>query len=166
MMSDKSLTKLSVSKIDENAKKALKALLKQGVPLGLTCGLDKEHLDVLYINAYNLYSEKKYQEALKVFEGMLLYNHFDKRGWIGCGACFQVLHNYANAVTCYSNASLIDIQDPLPIFYSIECYIYLKNYSQARSALKVVQPLIKDKAEYAHFKNELIKIEEFLQQNK
>jgi len=159
-------TKLLVSKPDRKAEKSFTDLITKGIPLYFTYGLTQEHLDVLFETAYNLYSEKKYKEALSVFARITIWNHFDKRGWIGSGVCWQLLHRYNNAIDCYSCASLIDIKDPLPIFHAIECYIALKMYSDAHSALDVIKTLIKDKPEFVRFKNASTKIEQFLQKNK
>ena len=109
-------------------KEAFGPLLTQGVPLYLTRGLKKPDLDSLYIIAYNLYDEKKYQEALQIFQTMAFYNHFDKRGWLGSAASFQMLHRYEDAISCYSCVFLIDNTDPLTLFHSVECYNALKKY--------------------------------------
>lgn len=159
-------TKLSVVKSNVKAEEAFKALITKGIPLYFTYGLTQEHLDVLFETAYNLFSKKKYKEALSVFARITIWNHFEKRGWIGSGVCWQLLHRYNNAIDCYSRASLIDIKDPLPIFHAIECYIALKMYSDAHAALEVIKPLIKDKPEFIRFKNASAKIEQFLQENK
>jgi type III secretion system low calcium response chaperone LcrH/SycD len=159
-------TKLPVSKSDVKAEEAFKALITKGIPLYFTYGLTQEHLDVLFETAYNLYYEKKYKEALSVFARITILNHFDKRGWIGSGVCWQILHRYNDAIDCYSRASLIDIKDPLPIFHAIECYIALKMNSDANSALEVIKPLIKDNPKFVRFKNASAKIEQVLQKNK
>ena len=66
--------------VQDSAKKmgeAFTPLLTKGVPLYLTRGLIKKDLDALYLLAYNLYSEKKYQKAAQIFEAIAFYNHFD-----------------------------------------------------------------------------------------
>ena len=142
---------------------AFTPLLTKGVPLYLTRGLIKKDLDALYLLAYNLYSEKKYQKAAQIFEAIAFYNHFDRRGWIGTAACYQMLGRYNNAIMSYSFASLIDIQDPLPIFHSIECYVALKRYSEALSALDALLTLTKNNSEFANLKNWANQMKENLQ---
>jgi len=164
MTPNKTSNKLTAPNNDGKIEKALEALLTKGIPLSITLGvLTKKDFDVLYATAYNLYAEKKYPRALANFSFMTIYDHFDKRGWIGSAACWQVLKNYKNALNCYSKASALDIKDPLPIFHSVECYIILKMYSEARSALKVVEPLIKNNPEFASFQRGAAKMKEFLQ---
>ena len=155
--------------IKDSAKKMSETftpLLTKGVPLYITRGLTKEDLDALYIIAYNLYSEKKYQEAVQIFETIAFYNHFDRRGWMGTAACYQMLGRYSDAIISYSSASLIDVQDPLPIFHSVECYIALKRYPEALSALEAILTLTKNNSEFANLTNWAVKMKETLQKAK
>ena len=123
----------------------------KGVPLYITRGLPKEHLETLYVMAYNLYSQEKFKEALQVFETMAFYNHLDKRAWIGAAACSKMLKRYDQALTEYACAALIDGEDPAPAFHAFDCYLALKKYSEARSALDAVISLSENKPQYADF---------------
>jgi type III secretion system low calcium response chaperone LcrH/SycD len=153
------LAKNNLSKME----KAFHPLLKEGIPLYLTRGLAKKDLDALYVIAYNDYSEQKYQEALNLFMTMFFYNHLDKRGWIGAAACCQMLHRYKDAVLYYSRASLIDGEDPLPIFHAAECCLALKKNDVALSVLEALLLIIKNKSvEFAHLKNWASKMKEVL----
>lgn len=151
----------SAKKIEET----FTSLWTQGVPLYITRGVAKQDLDALYLIAYNLYSEKKYQEAAQIFETITFYNHFDRRGWIGTAACYQMLGHYDDAIQCYSSASLIDIEDPMPIFHSVECYVALNRYAEALSALEAILTLTKDKSEFASLKNWATQMKETLQKS-
>ena len=157
----RAISQNSAIKMDET----FKALLTKGVPLYVTRGLAKQDLDALYVTAYNLYSDKKYKEALPIFEAMTFYNHFDKRGWLGSAACCQVLCRYEDALSCYSSVALLDGNDPLPLFHSVECYFALKKYPEALSALEAVLLLTKKNPEFAHLKNWATKMKETLQKD-
>lgn len=159
-------TKLPVLQTNRKAEEAFEALVTKGIPLYVSYGLTKQHLEALYETGYNLYAEKKYIKALGVFSNMTLLNHFDKRGWMGSAACHQLLQQYEDAITSYSYASRIDIQDPLPIFRTIECYIALKKYDEILSALEVIKPLVKDNPKFVHLKNAVNKIEKLFEKNK
>lgn len=159
------ITKHAQNKIkssDRNIRETFKPLVTNGVPLYLSRGVNKEDLDALYVMAYNLYSEKKYQKALQIFQTIAFYNHFDKRGWIGSAACCQLLGRYRRAASCYAYASLIDGEDPAPFFHAIECYIALRSYDEARSALESVLLLAEKKPNFARLKNWATKIKEVL----
>lgn len=166
MIANQTQGRTSIKNSARKMEETFNPLLTKGVPLYITRGLTKQDLDALYIIAYNLYSEGKYQKAVQVFETMTFYNHFDKRGWIGTAACYQVLGRYNDAILCYSFASLIDVQDPLPVFHSIECYVALKRYSEALAALDAILLLTDKNAEFANFKNWAMKMKETLQKAK
>lgn len=137
--------------------------LTRGTPLYLACGLTPEHLDKMYASAYTLYAEKHYSEALKMFEGMAFYNHLDKRGWIGSAACYQIFKRYEDAIFSYFQASIIDANDPLPLFYTSECYIALKEYDKALPALEAAQLLIKSQPAFAFLQDGASKMRNYLQ---
>lgn len=77
-------------------------------------------------------------------------------------ACHQMLGQYDDAILCYGFASLINLEDPLPIFHSIECYIALKKNSDALSALEALLTLTNNKPEFDHLKNWAMKMKEVL----
>lgn len=159
------MTKNPQSEIKSSAKnigETFKPFLTNGVPLYLLRGVSKQDLDALYVMAYNLYSEKKYQRAFQIFQAIALYNHFDKRGWMGSAACCQLLGNYRAAVSCYAYASLIDAEDPVPLFHAIECYIALKSYDEAHSALGAMLLLAEKNSKFAQLKNWATKMKEAL----
>lgn len=147
----------------KNIEEIFRPLLKDGVPLYLSRGVSEKDLDALYVMAYNLYAEKKYQEALQIFQAIVFYNHFDKRGWIGTGACCQLLHRYRDAISSYAYASLINSEDPLPLFHAIECYIALKSYDEARSAIEAMLLLTEKNVQFDQLKNWAMKMKETLQ---
>ncbi len=154
--------KSKVKNSARNIEDLFNPLLTEGVPLYLTRGLTNQDLDALYVIAYNLYAEKKYQAALQIFQGMLFYNHFDKRGWLGTAACLQMLKRYQDAILSYSYVSLLDSEDLLSLFHSIECYIALERYADADSALEVLISLAGKNSKFAHLKDWAVKLKEFL----
>ena len=159
------MTKSSQNQVRNSARdigKIFRPLLTKGIPLYLSRGVSEQDLDALYLMAYNLYSDKKYQEALQIFEAIAFYNHFDKRGWIGSAACCQMLRRYKDAILCYSCASLIEGQDPLPLSHAVECYIALKRYAEARSAIESVLLLTSNNSKFVHLKNWAMKMKEAL----
>jgi type III secretion system low calcium response chaperone LcrH/SycD len=166
MIANKTQGKISLKDSAKKMEETFNPLLTKGVPLYITQGLTKQDLNALYIIAYNLYSEKKYQKAVSIFETMSFYNHLDKRGWMGTAACYQMLGRYDDAVLCYSFASLLDVENPLPIFHSIECYIARRKYSEALSALGAILVLLKKTSEFDHLKGWVIQMKETLEKAK
>jgi len=85
------------------------------------------NMDFTYMYAYRekgiaLFTEKKYQEALKVLRrAVTIQNNFDE-GYYWMGKCYEKLNDTSNAIQSYQNALLYD-----------------KNYIEARNALKRLQ---------------------------
>ena len=131
----------------QDGKRLLSSKIKKATPLYRHKGIKESSLEDIYSCAYNLYNSKKYEQALKLFQGMAVYNHIDKRFWMGIGACNQMLQQYSNAIPAYFYATILDPDDPLPLFYSVECHLALKNYPQACAALEAIKPILEDKPE-------------------
>lgn len=152
----------SIKSSDKNVRETFKPLMTNGVPLYLSRGLSEQDLDAVYVMGYDLYSEKKYKKALRIFQTIAFYNHFDKRGWMGSAACYQLLGRYRKAISCYAYASLIDSQDPVPVFHAIECYIALNSNEEARSALEALLLLTEKRPEFDELKNWATRMKEVL----
>ncbi|HLB33873.1 MAG: CesD/SycD/LcrH family type III secretion system chaperone [Verrucomicrobia bacterium RIFCSPHIGHO2_12_FULL_41_10] len=132
--------------------KLVVSIIKKGIPISRYKGITKAQMDVIYNQSYNLYTAKKYEEAGNLFRWMALNHHIDKRAWMGIGACNQMLKQYNEAIAAYSYAAILDVDDPLAAYHSIDCHLALKNYPQALSALEAVILLSADKPEYAAIK--------------
>lgn len=85
------------------------------------------HLDFTYMYAYRekaiaLYSETKYEEAIKVLtRAVTIQNNFDE-GYFWLGKCYEKLNKKDEAIESYQNALLYD-----------------KNYIEAREALDRIE---------------------------
>ncbi|MFZ4115087.1 MAG: SycD/LcrH family type III secretion system chaperone [Chthoniobacterales bacterium] len=134
------------------------SILKNGTPLYQVKGMSKQYLENLYSIAYNLYSAEKYEEAGRIFQTIVFYNHLDKKSWLGAGGSAEMLKQYDKALIAYSYISLLDKSDPLPALHAFDCHFALKNYPQALSALEAVLLLSSKKPEY----QEIRKRAEFL----
>lgn len=123
--------------------KALSQLLKmtfqEGIPLYLSKGLTKKHIDALYETAYALYQTGSYEAACKVFRSMAFYSHLDKRAWLGLAGSTQMLRDYKNALQFYRIACLLDINNPVTYLHMHDCFSALKNRT---SGLACVEKII------------------------
>ena len=137
----------SNTSLAQDGKRLLSAKIKKATPLYRHKSIKESSMEDIYSCAYNLYNSKKYEQALILFQGMAIYNHIDKRAWMGVGACNQMLQQYNKAIPAYFYTTLLDPDDPLPLFYSVECHLALKNYPQARAALEAIKPILEDKPE-------------------
>lgn len=132
--------------------KKMQDIFQKGTPLYAARGLSKKHMEMLYITAFNLYSEAKYKEAFSIFQSITFYNYTDQRAWMGAAGCCEMLKDYEYAIAGYSYAALLDGTDPLPALHAFDCHVALKNYPQALSALDSVILRSSKKPEYEGIK--------------
>lgn len=113
------------------------AMFSQGYTLADFAGLKSEHLEALYALGYQLYNAQNYEDALKVFEALRLYDHTQTRFHMGAGACLQALERYQQAVEVYSVAALsTGLADPAPIYYGAVCLLKSGKKEEAMGALE------------------------------
>ncbi|MFI0347486.1 MAG: SycD/LcrH family type III secretion system chaperone [Chthoniobacterales bacterium] len=148
-----------------DARPTLSTMLEKGMPLYLMAGIQGEIIDDLYFRAYNLYSAQAYKEALQLFRSMTFYCHLDKRGWLGAGGCSQMLKEYRYALNYYSYLTLLDTEDPIPLFHIFDCYMSLRDYPSATSSIEKVILLSSNKPEHAPLKKRAESLRDALTKN-
>ena len=99
---------------------------------------DETYLESLYSVGHNLYSNTQYLDAKMIFGYLSLQNHREPRYMNAYASSLQMLGDFKEAIKFYSIASLIDIEDPLPTFYTAECMLALDYVTEAREALGFV----------------------------
>lgn len=95
-----------------------------------------ESLAALYAMAYRLYKNGKYEDALAFFRFLTLSDSFERKYWMGLGACNQMLKNYEKALECYSAAAIQDSSDPYVHWHAADCFFHSGNLPKAREALE------------------------------
>jgi type III secretion system low calcium response chaperone LcrH/SycD len=101
-------------------------------------GLDDKQMNGLYAMGYNFYQAGKYDDALKIFRALCLFDQLEPKHWIGMGATLQMLKMYEEAANAYGFAAIMDCHDPRPSFHAAECYIALNDKEKAEAALNSV----------------------------
>ena len=96
-------------------------------------GLTAEHMEAVYSVAYNLYEQGKYEDAHDMFSFLGLYDHLEKKYWVGLGACRQMMKRYDGAIEAYSMASMLDVDNPEMPLHAAECHLALGNLEGAES---------------------------------
>jgi type III secretion system low calcium response chaperone LcrH/SycD len=153
-MTDKNQTtsdSATVTEADVIAELAYQALTKN-IPFYLLNGLTKRQMDALYVQGYDLYSQAKYKEALPFFQALTFYNYLDQAGWLGAAGCYEMLKKHEQAISLYSFAAILNLDDPIPALHSFDCYLALKNYPKALACLETVILLSSKKPENAALK--------------
>lgn len=125
-----------------------KALRKIGMNLethGLLAPSDftNEDVTLLYSLGFNLYQMSDYEAAKDLFQRLVLSRPYEKKFWLGLGACLQMSKNYEEALNAWSMASLIDDEDALPHFHAAECLFCIEKKEEAFIALESAKARVK-----------------------
>lgn len=110
--------------------------------------LSEESLSALYAMAYELYRNGKYEDAKGFFRFLTIANTFECRFWIGLGACYQMLKDYAGAIECYSVAAVQNPDDPYVHFYAAECFFHGGDSAKAIKTLESALIVAKKTSEH------------------
>lgn len=98
--------------------------------------LSPDSLEALYAMAYELYRNGKHSDAKDFFRFLTLINSFERKYWMGLGACYQMLKHYPEAIECYSAAAIQDPMDPYVHMHAADSYFLMNNLEKAREALE------------------------------
>jgi len=118
---------------------AAESLLKDGATMKELKGISNEELEAVYSLAFGYYQTGRYDDALKLFQFLVLFDHLNAKFWFGLGAVQQVKKDYKNALASYGYSSFLDIQNPKPQLHSAECFIALGDKVNALSAIAALE---------------------------
>ncbi len=96
--------------------------------------MSDDAMEAIYSVAYNLYQGGKYEEAQKVFQFLCFYDHFNRKYFMGLGACQQMMKEYGNAIEVFSFATILDSDDPRPMLYIGDCHLAMGDKEKAQAA--------------------------------
>lgn len=110
--------------------------------------MSDDAMEAIYSVAYNLYKGGKYEEAQKVFQFLCFYDHFNRKYFLGLGACQQMQKQYDNAIEIFSFATILDSDDPRPMLYIGDCHMAKGNKEEARLAYETSIEWANNDSEY------------------
>ena len=93
-----------------------------GEPLKIAKGISDEELNAVYSLAYSYYNTGRYDEALKLFKFLVMFDHMSQKFWTGLGSVYQVTKRWDDAIAAYAQAMVLDSSRPKPIYYAALCY--------------------------------------------
>ena len=128
------MQKLDTKKVAET----VKSLIKDGSTLKQLKGISNEELEAVYSLAFGYYRTGKYEEALKLFQFLVLFDHLNAKFWMGLGAVQQVLKDYQNAVVSYGYCSFLKLDNPKPQLHAAECFLAMGDKRNAASSLEAL----------------------------
>lgn len=122
----------------EQLQEKIGEFLGLGGTLAQAQDLDDNYLESIYQLGHNLYSNTHYRDARMIFGYLAMNNHREPRYLKAYASSLQMSGDFKEAIKFYSIASLLDIEDPLPTFYTAECMLALDFVPEAREALGFV----------------------------
>ena len=128
------MKKIDTAKIAEG----VKTLIQEQATLKQLKGVTNDELEAVYSLAFGYYQTGKYDEAHKLFQFLVLFDHLNAKYWFGLGATQQALKDYQNAAVSYGYCSFLKLDNPKPQLHAAECFLALGDKRSAASALEAL----------------------------
>ena len=129
------MQKIDTAKIAEN----VKALIQDQATLKQLKGVTNDELEAVYSLAFGYYQTGKYEDAHKLFQFLVLFDHLNAKFWFGLGATQQALKDYQGAVVSYGYCSFLKLDNPKPQLHAAECFLALGDKRNAASSLEALE---------------------------
>ncbi len=128
------MDKITEDRIAEAAKK-----FANGATMKEVRGITNEELEAVYSLGFSYYNTGKFEEAQKLFEFLVLFDHLSTKYWFALGAVQQAQKDYQKAISSYGYSSFLDLENPKPQFHAAECYLALGDKANAASAIMALE---------------------------
>ena len=116
----------------------VKTLMKDNATLKQLKGVTNAELEAVYSLAFGYYKTGRYDEALKLFQFLVLFDHLNAKYWFGLGATQQALKDFQNAVVSYGYCSFLKLDNPKPQLHAAECFLAVGDKRNAASSLEAL----------------------------
>ena len=128
------MQKIDTAKVAEG----VRALIDKGSTLKQLKGVSNSELEAVYSLAFGYYRTGKYDEASKLFQFLVLFDHLNAKFWFGIGAVQQAMKDYQGAVASYGYCSFLNLENPKPQLHAAECFLALGDKRNAASSLEAL----------------------------
>ena len=91
------MTDITKEQIEEAAKK----FIKDGATLKEVKGITNDELEAVYSLGFGYYRTGKFDEAEKLFQFLVLFDHLSSKYWFALGAVQQAQKDYEKAIASY-----------------------------------------------------------------
>ncbi len=122
----------------QQIEEAAKAFAK-GATMKEVRGITNDELEAVYSLGFGYYNTGKFEDAQKLFEFLVLFDHLSTKYWFALGAVQQAQKEYQKAISSYSYSSFLDLENPKPQFHAAECYLALGDKANAASAIMALE---------------------------
>ena len=119
----------------EQIAEAARQFVNDYTTLGELKGISHEELEAVYSLGFTHYRTGRYEDASKLFQFLVLFDHLNAKYWLALGAVQQVAKDYRGAIASYGYASFLDLENPKPQLHAAECFLALGDKQNAASAL-------------------------------
>lgn len=119
--------------------KAAEAFIKDGATMKQLKGISNEELEAVYSLAFGYYRTGRFEDAFKLFQFLVLFDHLNAKYWFGLGAVQQATKDFGNAVVAYGYSSFLNLKNPKPQFHAAECFLALGDKVNALSSLAALE---------------------------
>ena len=102
-------------------------------------GITNDELEAVYSLGFGYYSTGKFEDAQKLFEFLVLFDHLSTKYWFALGAVQQAQKDYQKAIASYGYSSFLDLENPKPQLHAAECYLALGDKENAASAIMALE---------------------------
>ena len=116
----------------------VKTLIENASTMKQLKGVTNDELEAVYSLAFSYYQTGKYEEAHKLFQFLVLFDHLNAKYWFGLGAVQQALKDFKNAAVSYGYCSFLKLDNPKPQLHAAECFLALGDKRSAASALEAL----------------------------
>ena len=116
----------------------VKELIEKRSTLKQMKGVTNAELEAVYSLAFGYYRTGKFDEAAKLFQFLVLFDHLNAKYWFGLGAVQQALKDYQGAVASYGYCSFLKLDNPKPQLHAAECFLALGDKRNAASSLEAL----------------------------
>ncbi|PJE79760.1 Chaperone protein IpgC [invertebrate metagenome] len=142
-------TENTSSHVDEELEEQLVDFFGKGGTFKDLKQMSDEAMEAIYSVAYNLYQSGKYAEAQKIFQFLCFYDHFNRKYFMGLGACQQMLKQYDQALEIFAFAVMLDGSDPGAMIYMGDCHLALGDQPMAIQSYEMAMDCAGDNPKYA-----------------
>ena len=124
---------------EEQIAAAAKAFVKDGATLKEVRGITSDELEAVYSLGFGYYNTGKFDDAQKLFEFLVLFDHLNAKYWFALGAVQQAKKMFDKAVSSYGYSSFLDLENPKPQYHAAECFIAMGDKGNAASAIMALE---------------------------
>jgi type III secretion system low calcium response chaperone LcrH/SycD len=128
------MDKITEEKIAEAAKS-----FASGATLKEVRGITNDELEAVYSFGFGYYNTGRFEDAQKLFEFLVLFDHLNTKYWFALGAVQQARKDFQKAIASYGYSSFLDLENPKPQFHAAECYLALGDKANAASAVMALE---------------------------